>query len=57
MLLSSWPNKKICKPKELLQFFVEYGDENIFPNLRLALQILLAIAVSIASYENTFSNL
>ena len=37
-------------------FIVSYG-EDIFPNLRVALQILLTIAVSIASCERSFSKL
>lgn len=36
---------------------MKYGDENFFPNMRLALQILLTIAVSIASCERSFSKL
>jgi len=28
---------------------VEYGDESVFPNLRIALQIMLTMAVYIAS--------
>ena len=56
MLLSSRPNIKISRPEELLEF-IQYGDESIFPNLRIAIQIMLTIAVSIASCERSFSKL
>jgi len=36
---------------------VEYGDESVFPNLRFALQLMLTMAVSIASCERSFSEL
>ena len=39
-----------------MSFIVSYGDD-VFPNLRIALQILLTIAVSIASCERSFSKL
>ncbi|CAM1332824.1 Uncharacterised protein r2_g4204 [Pycnogonum litorale] len=41
---------------DLLGFIVFYGDD-VFPNLRISLQILLTIAVSIASCERSFSKL
>ena len=47
--------EKISSPEQLLNFIVQYGDENVFPNMRIALQILLTIAVSIASCERSFS--
>ena len=56
MLLTS-RKKKISSPEQLLMFIVEYGDENVFPNMRIALQILLTIAVSVASCERSFSKL
>ena len=37
--------EKVSSPEQLLMFIVEYGDENVFPNMRIALQILLTIAV------------
>ena len=43
-------------PLQLLSFIVTYG-EYVFPNLRISLQILLTIAVSIASCERSFSKL
>ena len=43
-------------PLDLLGFIVLYGDD-VFPNLRISLQILLTIAVSIASCERSFSKL
>ena len=57
MLLSSGANMKISRPEELLKFIVQYGDENVFPDLRIAIQIMLTIAVSIASCERSFSKL
>ena len=41
---------------KLLSFVVSYG-EDVFPNLRVALQILIAIAVSIGSCEHLFIKL
>ena len=35
-------HKKIFK--QLLNYIAQYGDENAFPNMRIALQILLTIA-------------
>lgn len=43
-------------PLDLVSFIISYGDDT-FPNLRIALQILLTIAVSIASCERSFSKL
>jgi hypothetical protein len=57
MLLSTRKDLNITKPQELLEFIVQYGDEGVFPNLRISLQILLTIAVSIASCERSFSKL
>ena len=55
MLLS---NRTECQPETpmaLLGFIVSFGDD-VFPNLRISLQILLTIPVSIASCERSFSN-
>ncbi|XP_053147367.1 uncharacterized protein LOC128343036 [Hemicordylus capensis] len=57
MLLSRRTNMKISKPEELLEFIVQYGDESVFPNLRIAIQIMLTIAVSIPGCERSFSKL
>ena len=43
-------------PLQLLSFIVTFG-EDVFQNLRISLQILLTIAVSIASCERSFSKL
>ncbi|XP_065665426.1 uncharacterized protein LOC136086860 [Hydra vulgaris] len=56
MLLTSRKDK-LSSPEQLLMFIVEYRDENVFPNMRIALQILLTIAVSVASCERSFSKL
>ena len=41
-------NIKFSCPEDLT-FIVEYSDEKVFPNLRIALQIMLTMVVSIAS--------
>ena len=56
MLLSNRHEVLTETPLDLLGFIVFYGDD-IFPNLRISLQILLTIAVSIASCERSFSKL
>ena len=48
---------KISRPEGLLNFIVQYGDEGVFPNLRIATQIMLTISISIASCERSFSKL
>ena len=50
-------HSKIKSPTEHLKYIIQYGDESLFPNLRIALQIMLTIAVSIASCERSFSKL
>ncbi|XP_067122626.1 uncharacterized protein [Centruroides vittatus] len=57
MLISTRKNVNIKKSEELLEFIVQYGDESVFPNLRISIQILLTIAVSIANCERSFSKL
>lgn len=56
MLLNARGDALPSTPLELISFIVSYGDD-VFPNLRIALQILLTIAVSIASCERSFSKL
>lgn len=56
-MLLSMRSTKVSSPEELLKFIVGYGDESVFPNLRVAVQIMLTIAVSIASCERSFSKL
>lgn len=51
------PQKQVSKPEELLNFIIQYGDESVFPNLRVAIQILLTVAVSVAGCERSFSKL
>ena len=43
-------------PIELFKFAISYGDD-VFPNLQVALRILLSVAVSVASCEHSFSKL
>ena len=56
MLLSIRTEVQPITPLDLLNFIISYGDA-VFPNLRVSLQILLTIAVSIASCERSFSKL
>ena len=56
-LLSSRADVKISRPGERFVFIVQYGDESVFQNLRIAIQIRLTIAVSIASCERSFGML
>ena len=56
MLLSTRTEILPETPLDLLSFIISYGDD-VFPNLRISLQILLTIAVSIASCERSFSKL
>lgn len=56
MLLTTRGDSLPSTPLKLISFIVSYGDD-VFPNLRIALQILLTIAVSIASCERSFSKL
>ena len=56
MLLSNRTEGQLETPLALLGFIVSFGDD-VFPNLRISLQILLTIPVSIASCERSFSKL
>ncbi len=55
--IKSDQHENISRPEELLEFIVQYGDESVFPNLRIAIQIMLTIAVSITRCERSFSKL
>ena len=44
------------RPHELLIFIISYSDD-VFLNLRIALQMLLTVSVSIASCERSVSKL
>ena len=57
LLISSRTNVRLSRPEDIFTFIVKYGDESVFPNLQIALQILLTVAVSIASCEQSFSKL
>ncbi|XP_053119697.1 52 kDa repressor of the inhibitor of the protein kinase-like [Hemicordylus capensis] len=57
MLLAARTNMRVATPEQLLEFIVEYGDDSAFPNFRIALQIMLTVAVSVASCERSFSKL
>ena len=57
MLLRSREEINIQHPQELLSFIVQYGGADVFPNLRVAIQIMLTVAISIASCERSFSKL
>lgn len=56
MLLRGREEIQLKTPLDLLKFIISYGHD-VFPNLRIALQILLTIATSIASCERSFSKL
>ncbi|XP_071518363.1 uncharacterized protein [Panulirus ornatus] len=56
-LMSSHTNIKITQPEELLKFIVQYGDDSVIPILRISIQTMLSIAVSIASCERSFSKM
>ena len=56
MLLSKRTEGQPETPLALLGFIVSFGDD-VFPNLRISLHILLTIPVSIASCERSFSKL
>lgn len=56
MLLAS-RTKQLTNPMDVLEFILEYDDESLFPNLRIAIQISLTIAISTASSERSFSKL
>lgn len=57
LLLSRRVAQKVSTPEELPKCIVEYGDHSVFPNLRVAIQIMLTIAVSITGCERSFSKL
>ena len=44
MLLSGRANMKISRSEEILELIVQYEDEDVFPNIRIAIQIILTIA-------------
>jgi hypothetical protein len=41
----------------VLQFIVSYGGNDVFPNLRIGLQLLLTISTSVAGCERSFSKM
>jgi len=55
-LLKTRADIELSTSEDLLRFIVQYGDD-VFPNLRVGLQILLTVATSIASCERSFSKL
>ena len=59
MLFSEKLDTDLTTPKEptdLIKLIIPYGDD-VFPNLRIALQIMCTIGVSSASCERSFSKL
>jgi hypothetical protein len=46
--------KQPTTPEELVKFIISYGDD-VFPNMKIALQMLLTVSVSTASCERSFS--
>lgn len=57
MLLASRTDVQISTQEKLIQFVIQYGDENVFPNLGVAIQLLLTVAISVVSCERSFSKL
>ncbi|CAK1584742.1 unnamed protein product [Parnassius mnemosyne] len=47
--------RQLKKSEELIEFIVHYGDKSVFPNLRISIQILLTIALSIAGCERSLA--
>ena len=56
MLLNTHSDSASTTALDLLKFVVLYGDD-VSPNLRVFLQIMLTISISIASCEHSFSKL
>jgi hypothetical protein len=44
-------------PLGILKFIVSFGGNDVFPNLKVGLQILLTISTSVAGCERSFSKL
>jgi len=44
-------------PLGILKFIVSFGGNNVFPNLKVGLQILLTVSVSVAGCERSFSKM
>lgn len=57
LLFSRRVDRRLSKPEELLKFIMQYGDDTVFPKLCVAIQIKLAVAVSIPSSSKSFSKL
>jgi hypothetical protein len=55
--LKSFVNRSQDSPESALKFIYGYGLEEIYPNLAIALRILLTLPVSVASGERSFSKL
>lgn len=43
----------IMNATDLSKLIVQYGDDSVFPNLRVAIQIMLTVAISITSCERS----
>lgn len=55
-LLETTADVNLSAPDVLLSFIVQFGDD-LFPNLRARLQLLLNVTTSIACCERSFSKL
>lgn len=53
MLFKDREGTNILNATNLSKFIVQYGDDSVFPNLRVAIQIMLTVAISIASCERS----
>lgn len=47
--------EKITCSLKLINFLIEYGESNVFPNFIKAIQLMLTSAVSVAACERSFS--
>jgi len=44
-------------PLGILKFFVSFGGNYVFPNLKVGLRILLTVSISVAGCERSFSKM
>jgi len=44
-------------PFGILKFIVSFGGNDVFPNLKVGLQILLTVPISVAGCERSFSKM
>ena len=57
MLLKTCDHLGVTIPEQLFHFIAQYGDECVFPNLRVSQQILLTVAISTTSCKRSIIKL